>query len=285
VADKSLSALALCVLLAAGAARCEDYSQRPNVAPKQVENVGIDEKLGDQVPLNTVFRNETGKYVNFSDFVEDGKPVIVTLNYSDCPMLCSVQLEGLVEGLQGLNWTVGKEFRIVTIGINPYEPYQQVALTKQKYVREYGRDEARRGWAFLLGKEETTKKVADALGFRYKFDAETGQYMHTAAIFILTPQGRISKVLYGVKYPPEHLKAALAEAADNKIGSPMEQLILYCFRYDPEKGGYVLQARNAMKVGGFFTMILLFGWIGIHWIRDYRRGRLEKQGKARAGVA
>jgi len=281
--------VALCVFAGAGLPAAEEYVMPANVAPKQIENVGIDEKLGEQIPLNTKFRNESGQYVQLSDFIEDGKPIIMTLNYSDCPMLCSLQLDGLVESLKGLNWTAGKEFKILTVGINPYEPFAQAALTKQKWVREYGREEARRGWSFLIGKEENIKKVADSLGFRYRFDVLSKEYLHTAAVFVLTPTGRISKVLYGVKYPPEHVKAALGEAAGGKIGSPMEQLIMYCFRYDPDKGSYVMQARNTMKVGGALTVLILFGWIVISWIRDYRRTKqaekIEKQGKAQAGVA
>lgn len=273
----------------AGLPAAEEYIMPSNVAPKQIENVGIDEKLGEQIPLNTKFRNESGQYVQLSDFIEDGKPIILTLNYSDCPMLCSLQMEGLVESMKGLNWTAGKEYKVLTVGINPYEPFAQTQLTKQKWVREYGREEAQRGWSFLIGKEENIKKVADSVGFRYRFDVLSKEYFHTAAIFILTPTGRISKVLYGVKYPSEHLKASLGEAAGGKIGSPMEQLIMYCFKYDPEKGSYVMQARNTMKVGGALTVLILFGWILVSWMRDYRRTKmaekLEKQGKAQAGVA
>lgn len=283
-----LLALSVASVVALGGERY-DYTPPADLVPKQIEDVGIDEKFGNQIPLDLAFRAETGQYVYLADLIEDGKPLIFTLNYSDCPMLCSTQLNGLIEGLNDLNWTAGKEFKLVTVCINPYEPFKQMAETKAKYLREYDRPEAKKGWTFLIGKEKNIKSIADALGYRYKFDAVSKEYLHTAAIFVLTPTGRISKILYGVKYPPEHLKAALAEAADGKIGSPMEQLIMYCFRYDPAKGSYVLQARNLMKLGGLLTVLVLFGWLITSWVRDYRRGRqlkeLEKQGKAQAGAA
>lgn len=265
-----------------------DYIPPADYLPKQLDDIGIDSKLGEQIPLNIAFRAESGKYVYLSDLIEDRKPILVTLNYSDCPMLCSTQLNGLVEGLNGLNWSAGKEFKIITICINPYESFQQMAQSKEKYLKEYDRADAKKGWTFLIGKEKNIKTVTDALGYRYKFDPLSKEYLHTAGIFVLTPTGKISNILYGVKYTPEHLKEVLFEAADGKIGSPMEQIIMNCVRYDPLKGSYVLQTRNLMKIGGALTVLVLFGWLLTSWIRDYRRGRqqeLEKQGKAQAGAA
>jgi protein SCO1 len=291
-----ISPVLLAIMLASVAAGTpfsqagERYDHVPpaDYLPKQLDDIGIDVKLGSQIPLNLPFRAETGQYVYLSDLIEDRKPILVTLNYSDCPMLCNTQLNGLVEGLNGLNWTAGKEFKIITICINPYEPFTQMAQTKQNYLKEYDRADAKKGWTFLIGKEKNIKTLADSLGYRYKFDPLSKEYLHTAGIFVLTPTGKISNILYGVKYTPEHLKEVLFEAADGKIGSPMEQIIMNCVRYDPEKGSYVLQTRNLMKLGGALTVLVLFGWLLTSWIRDYRRGRqqeLEKQGKAQAGAA
>lgn len=254
------------VLMAAGAVRAQ-----LNQAPPELAGVGIEEHFDATLPMTAQFRSEDGSKVELGSFFDRERPLILTLNYFRCPMLCGLQLNGLVAGLEELDWTPGQEFELVTISINPLETPALAAEKKQNYLTRYGRPSAASGWHFLTGSEDQIQRVAQAVGFKYTYDKSTGEFAHAAAIFVITPDGRVARYLYGIEYPVKSLRLALLEAADGKIGSPLDQLILYCHRYDPDNRRYAPVAMNIMRVGGGATVLFLGGALGLLWLRDVRR--------------
>ncbi|MCA9594859.1 MAG: SCO family protein [Myxococcales bacterium] len=243
------------------------------LSQKAVEGVGVDEKLGDKLPLDLAFTDESGKPVKLRDYFQDDVPVLITLNYSDCPMLCSLELDGLVKGLSKLEWSAGKQFRMITVSLNPKETPAVASKTKKRYTTEYGRPSAQEGWHFLTGSDENIHALARAIGFRYKFDAKKNQYYHAAAITIATPDGRIGRYLYGIKFVPETLRLGLVESSEGKIGTTIDHLILFCCAYDPKEGSYALVANRVMTLGGILTLIVLGGALGFFWLREMRKRR------------
>jgi protein SCO1/2 len=246
--------------------------------PEPLRDVGVEERLSEPVPLDLEFRDETGEVVTLRQYFDRGRPVLLTLNYYKCPMLCGLQLNGLAEGLEQLSFTPGAEFEIVTVSINPLETPALAAEKKQNYIRKMGRPAAAAGWHFLTGHEPQIEALADAVGFRYAYDPETGEYAHAAAVVVATPDGTIARYLYGIEYPQKNLRLALLEAADGTIGSPFDQLVLYCFHYDPSSRRYAPVAMNIMRVGGAATVVVLGLTLGLLWARETtRRGRKEKR--------
>lgn len=225
--------------------------------PEEMQGVGVDEKRGQQVPLDLEFRHHTGKRMKLQELFDGERPVLLTLNYSDCPMLCKVQLNGLVQTLREMKWLTGEEFDVVSVSIDPRETPERAKLTHQRYVRDYGRPGAAGGWHFLVGDEENITALADAVGFRYNFVEDTGEYAHTAALMVMTPEGVVSRYLYGVMFDPDTVRLSLVEAADGKVGSAMDQILLTCFVYDHTKGRYGPQAFRLMQLGAGATVALL----------------------------
>ena len=248
--------------------------ERIEPVPKDLENVGIDEKLGSQVPLNMGFEESDGARVGLSEIVSAKRPAILTFNYSDCPMLCSLQLDGFVDSLKRLNMTAGKEFDILTVSIDPEETQERSALFKQKYLDQYQRPEAREGWHFLRGKTVDVERLAHSVGFKYAYVKERKEYAHTAGLMVLSPEGTVTRYLYGIMFDPRDLKLALVEAAEGKVGSTVDRILLYCFHYDSSAGKYAPVAANIMRVAGFITMIVLGAALSIFWIRDQRKQQI-----------
>lgn len=251
-------------------------AQRTEPLPKDLEGVGITEHAGARLPLDLEFKDEDGKTVSLAQYFNRDRPVILTLGYYRCPMLCTLVLNSLVDGLKDLPWTPGQQFEIVTVSIDPTETPTLAKLKKQNYLEEYGRAGAAGGWHFLTGREENIRKLADAVGFGYRYVEERGQYAHAAAIFVVTPDGRMAKYLYGVLYQPKTLRLALAEAGQGKIGTTADQLLLYCFHYDAQEGRYVLAATNIMRFGGATTAVVVGLWLAVSWRRGARRKSLER---------
>jgi len=250
----------------------EAVAQRIEPAPKELQQVGVVEQLDAQIPLDTPFVDSSGRRVTLKDFFDGTLPVILTLNYSNCPMLCSLQLNGLLDGIQKMPWDLGNQYRIITVSIDPLETPERAALTKQKYMKLYARPGAEAGWHFLTSRSEADiKKVADTVGFHYTFDPTTRQYAHAAVIMICTPDGRVSRYLGGIEYHPQTLRLALSEASEGKVGSVFDQILLYCFHYDAEAGRYGPAAVKLMRVGGVLTLVVLGGMLVVLWRRD-RRG-------------
>ncbi|MFN3412976.1 MAG: SCO family protein [Thermoanaerobaculum sp.] len=243
-------------------------AQRAEPLPKELEGVGIEERPGAQVPLDAVFLDENGRDVRLAELL-NGKPTILTLVYYRCPMLCGLVLQGVLEGLKGLPATVGDEFNVVTISIDPLETPTLAKLKKQTYLAEYGRSGAASGWHFLTGKQDQIQRVANSVGFFYKWNEERQEYAHGAGIFVLTPQGKVARTLYGVLFEPKTLKLALSEAREGK-SSLGEKIILYCFHYDANEGRYVVAASRIMRAGGTLTALTLGGWLFVSWRRSRR---------------
>lgn len=257
------------VLLVGG----DGYGQRQESAPQALEGVGIDERLGQQLPLELEFRDSRGRGVRLRDIFEGERPVVLSLTYSDCPMLCHLQLEGFVRSLQRMEWTPGGEFEIVNVSIDPNEGFERAQVTKRKHVEAYGRMETAAGWHFLTGTEEHIRRLAQAVGFRYKFVPSRNEYAHAACLIVCTPDGQVSRYLYGVAYPTQTLRLALVEAGQGKIGSVLDQVLLFCFHYDATQGRYAPVAFRIMQLGGFLTLIALLTGLVPFWLRRDRRAR------------
>ena len=230
-----------------------------NVRPPYLTNVGIEQHLDGQVPPDLAFIDDTGNAVKLGDYF--GKPVILNLVYYTCPMLCGEELAGLSSAMKLVKFEVGKEFDVVTVSFNPKETPEIAAAKKQEYVRRYGHPSAAAGWHFLTGSPDSINALARAVGFQYQYDASRNQYAHTTAIMVLTPQGRISRYFYGVDYPPKDLRMGLVEASHGKIGNAVDQVLLYCYHYDPNVGKYGAVVSNMLKIGGALTTVLLVGMI------------------------
>lgn len=246
--------------------------------PKQLEGVGITERQDAPLPLELTFRDETGETVTLGKYFEAGKPVALSLVYFSCPMLCNVFLDGFTTTLRDLDWTPGDEFEIVTVSVDPTDTPEGALAKRERYVSELGRPEAAGGWHFLTGDQESIQKLADAAGFGYRFDEKTGQFMHSAGLFLSTPDGRISRTLYGVMFDPQTLRLSLVEASDGRIGSPMDQVLLFCFAYDHTEGRYGPAAMRIMQAGGALTLLALAILLVAHRKRDTRRAHVAAEG-------
>jgi protein SCO1/2 len=241
------------------------YSSRPYQPrapvglPKALTGVGIDQKLNEQLPLDLVLKNENGESVKLGDYFGK-KPVVLSLVYYQCPMLCNQVLNGMVTAFRVMSFAPGKEFEVVTISFDPRETPALAAAKKQTYV-DYLPDEKRAsaaaGWHFLTADEASIARITSAVGFRYHWDEATNQFAHASAIYVATPQGKLARYFYGIEYAPRDLRLGLIEAAENKIGSPVDQLLLYCYHYDPATGKYGAVVMNMMRVGGVITLIAL----------------------------
>jgi protein SCO1/2 len=250
-------------------------------APEVLKKVGFDQRLDQQVPLNLQFTDETGATVKLGDYFGE-KPVILVLAYYRCPMLCTLVLNGLVQGMRDMPFTPGKDYNVLTVSFDPRETPDLAAAKKKTYITSYGRDDASAGWHFLTGKPESIDALTKAVGFRYVYDAEHDQYIHTSGIMILTPQGRISRYFYGIRFPARDLRLGLVEASADKIGSPTDQVLLYCFHYDPATGKYSASILNFVRLGGAFTIVGLVGmvWFLLRW--EGRKRKVADSGPAAA---
>ena len=242
--------------------------QRMEPLPAELKGVGVTEHLDTRIPLDLEFTDSDGKPVVLEQFFDGTRPVVLTLNYSNCPMLCSLQLNGLFDSLERMPWNIGDQFEMITVSIDPLETPERARMTKQSYLKIYRHPGAAEGWHFLVGREENIKKLADAVGFRYRYSENKRQYLHVAVTFILTPDGRVSRYLYGIEYDPQTLRLSLFEAADGKIGSTMDQILLFCYHYDAESGRYGPAAFRLMQIGGGLTVMILGGCLWILWRRD-----------------
>jgi protein SCO1 len=243
------AAFALLVVLAAAPLRADQS------LPRALEDVGIEEKLGAPVDLNLTFVAENGYPVRLGDYFSKGKPVVLTLVYYTCPMLCNLILNGTTQALRDVPWTPGNEYEVVTISIDPRDNFDVAKKKKASYLTSFERPAP--GWHWLVDDHDNVKKLAGQVGFKYRWDEPTQQYAHAAAIFILTPDGRVSRYLYGIKFKPFDVRMALNEASDGKTGSTTDRFLMFCFHYDPKARGYVLFAQNVMRAGGALAVLIL----------------------------
>jgi protein SCO1/2 len=243
-------------------------------APGLLGAIAFEQRLDQPVPLDLVFRDETGATVRLGDYFGH-KPVILTLNYYHCPMLCPLVLEGLVQSLRVLAFTAGEEFEVVTVSIDPGETPALAAAAKARYVRDYGRPGVAAGWHFLTGEASAIAPLTEAVGFRYAYDAAKEQYAHAAGLVVLTPQGKLARYFYGVEFAPRDLRLALVEAASGTIGSPVDQVLLYCYHYDPATGRYSLVVTRALQLAGVATMLGVGAFMVVMFRRERPKGRFR----------
>lgn len=263
-------ALALLCMLAAYPVRADKS------ATEVVNEIGIDQKLNAQLPLELPFRDENGRDITLGRYFKE-KPVILILAYYRCPSLCNLVLNGTVKALRPLSFDIGKEFEIVTVSIDPDETPELATAKKKTYVDEYNRAGAAMGWHFLTGSKESIDKLAKTVGFRYLYDPNSTQYAHAGGIMVITPQGRVARYFYGVEYPSNDLRLGLIEASNNQIGTLADELKLLCYRYDPVTGKYGLIITRVMQAAGILTVGLLGGFIFISMRRDRRKKEAESQ--------
>jgi protein SCO1/2 len=231
----------------------------PSGLPKALSHVGIDQKLNEQLPLDLEFRNESGEVVKLGDYFGK-KPVVLSLVYYQCPMLCNQVLNGMVSALRVMAFRPGEEFEVVTVSFDARETVALAAAKKRTYVDYLPEDKragATSGWHFLTGDEMNIKRLTATVGFRYHFDEATNQFAHASAIYVVTPQGKLARYFYGIEYAPRDLRLGLIEASENKIGSPVDQLLLYCYHYDPATGKYGAVVMNMIRLGGIATLMAM----------------------------
>jgi protein SCO1/2 len=246
--------------------------------------VGLDQRLNEQLPLDLPFRDETGKSVRLRDYFGE-KPVVLALVYYQCPMLCTLVLNGLLRSLRALSFTAGHEFTVVMVSFAPRETPALAAIKKATYLQAYARPGAEAGWHFLTGEEPAIQQLTQAAGFRYVYDAKADQYAHASGIIVLTPQGRIARYFYGVEYAPRDLRLGLVEASTNKIGSPIDQVLLLCYHYDPATGKYGVLITNVLRLAGVATVLGLGTFMLVMFCRERRPQAARSSGSSRPGRA
>ncbi len=238
--------------------------------PALLQEIGLDQKLNERLPLTLAFRDEQGRSVTLGDYF-GRRPVILSLVYYECPMLCTQVLNGLTSALSVMNFTIGKEFDIVTVSFDPGETPELARAKKAAYLERYARDGAGDGWHFLTGDAREISALTRAVGFRYAYNAEVDQYAHASGVMVVTPQGRLSHYFFGIEYAPRDLRLALVDAAESRIGSPVDQLLLACFHYDPASGKYSLAIMKLVRMAGIVTLVAIGGAIVLLRRRE-RRG-------------
>ncbi|MFY9555738.1 MAG: SCO family protein [Blastocatellia bacterium] len=244
-----------------------------------LDSVGIDQRLGEQLPLDIGFRDENGSPVRLSDYF-DKRPVVLALVYYNCPMLCNQVLNGLTSALGVISFDIGKEFEVVTVSFDPRETPELAQNKKQTYLDWYKRPGAADGWHFLTGDRMSIDKLTEAVGFHYKFDQSTDQFVHASGVMIVTGEGKLARYFYGIEYAPKDLRLGLIEASAGKIGNPVDRLLLYCYHYDPAVGKYGAVVMNILRLAGGATLIGLIALMLLLRRRRPARGPAESEGAA-----
>ena len=245
-----------------------------NVRPPGLKNVGIEQHLDEQIPQDLAFRDESGKAVRLGDYFKD-KPVILSLVYYRCPMLCSEVLSGLESALRVLKFDVGEDFEVLTVSFDPHDTPEIATAKKADYIRRYKREGAAEGWHFLTGSQESIDALTKAAGFQYEYDPKTGQFAHTTAIMILTPQGKIAQYYFGVDYAPKDLRLGLVQASRGKIGNVVDEILLYCYHYDPTTGKYGAIISRILQLSAAATILILGGLLLILFRRGSANTKLH----------
>jgi protein SCO1/2 len=238
--------------------------------PPILRQVSIEQRLGRPLPLDSTFRDEAGRAVRLGDYF-GGKPVVLVLAYYNCPMLCTQVLNGLVSAMRVLSFDAGREYDVVTVSFDPRDEPSDARAKKEPYVSRYGRAGAAAGWHFLTGEKPSIDALTEAVGFRYAWDEKVGQFAHASAIYVATPEGKLSRYLYGIEYAPRDLRLALVEASQSRIGTPVDQLLLYCYHYDPAAGRYGAVVMNIVRVAGVAFTLILSTFLAMMWRRERRR--------------
>lgn len=255
-------------------------SAQPAIMPAELEGVDVSEQLDKPLPLDAYFRDHTGKVVRLRDYFDGKRPVALTLAYHSCKVVCSMVLAAELESLKQQPWTLGKEFRAVTISIDPRDTPATAAKKRKQMLALYGRKAE--GWDFLVGDETNIARVAKAVGFKYRYDLRQDQYAHPAVFMLAKPNGEMARYLHGLEYPPNDVRVGLLEASQGRSISTIEKAILYCYTYDPIGAKYVVVARNVMKLAGVVTVFVLGGFLLLMWRREARLRRSLRASEQRA---
>jgi protein SCO1/2 len=260
----------------------ESNQVAPNTTPAELTGVDIVEHLGGALPGDAIFRDADGKPTTLGAYFDSKRPTLLVFAYHTCPMLCSLVLDAAVRSLNGIAWTVGREFDVVSISIDPKDTPETATRKRAQVVGSYGKANGSvAGWHFLVGDEANIRKVTNAVGFRYNYDARQKQYAHPAAIFLLSPDGRVARYLYGIEYSPSDVRLGLLEASEGRSISTTERILLYCYHYDPQGKHYSLVAMNVMRLGGVVTLIAIGSFLIGMWARE--RSRRARPTTAPAG--
>ena len=240
-------------------------------SPKALQGIDIEEHLGDTIPLDAVFATSNGDSVTIGSLLEEGKPVILNPLYFECPMLCGLVVDGVLNAVDELAWTPGKDYLVISVSIDPKENDSLAKEYKQRYISKLKKPNADAGWYFLTGRKDQIDRLVESVGFKYNEVEGTGEFAHSAAIILLSPEGKITRYLYGIKYDEFDVRNALYESADGKIGNTLTKVVLYCYQYDPDSGSYVPIALNIMKIGGLATLIILGIFMGFLVLHERRK--------------
>jgi len=257
-------------------------SEANNGLPNALKTVGIEQKLGNQLPLDTVLRDEDGRDVRLGDYFKSGRPVVLAFVYYECPMLCTQVLNGLTGSLKGINLDAGKDFDVVAISFDARDN-DKPDLAKNKkasYLEHYGRPGTDAGWHFLTGTPESIAAVTDAAGYKFQWDDKTQQFAHAAGVMVVTPTGKMSRYFYGIDYAPKDIKFGVMDSAQAKVGTPAEQLLLYCYHYDPASGKYGFAILRVMRVAGVATLLGLGAMAFVFWRKNKNKGSENGQSTA-----
>jgi protein SCO1/2 len=265
--------LALSAVLVLGCHWQLAASARAADVPSVLRGVGFDQRLDAQVPPELAFTDEFGRPVRLGDYFRD-RPIILVLAYYRCPMLCNEVLNGLVRAMLDMTLDAGKDFDVLTVSFDAREKPELAAAKKKTYLERYGRPGAEAGWHFLTGEEESIQKLTEAVGFHYTYDERNDQFAHASGILVLTPQGKVSRYFFDIRYSPRDLRLGLVEASANRIGSPVDQILLYCFHYDPSVGRYGPAIMNLVRLLGVLTVLAIGLLVGTLWRQERLRARL-----------
>ena len=247
--------------------------------PRELEHVGVTEHLDGQLPLETPFRDHTGAPVTLGKYFDGKRPVVLQFAYHTCPVVCGMITTNLAAGLVGVPWTIGKEYDVVTISIDPNESLEKSSAKRASILNQYGREHTSKngGWHFLSGDQAAIDAVTQAAGFEYQYDERQKQWGHPSVVFVVKPNGRMARYLYGLEFPSADLRLGLLEASEGRHITTVEQLILYCYHYDPQGGKYVLVAMRVMQVGGGAIAIVLIGFLGLFWTRELTKKKHKQK--------
>jgi protein SCO1/2 len=251
------------------------FANNAALRPPDLKGIGIEQKLNAQVPLDTMFRDETGAAVSLSKYF-GRRAVLLAPVYYTCPNLCSQILSGMVSGLRPLSLTPGRDFDIVAISFDPSDKPEVAGAKRDKYVHSYSHKATTAGWHFLTGDQKSITAVMNAIGFHYRWDDKNKMFVHASGLMILTPDGHVARYLYGVDYEPKDLKLGLVEASNRKIGSPVDQILLFCYHYDPATGKYGLVVLNTLRGAAVLTLVVLGAGLAWLWRRDLRTYHVEE---------
>lgn len=249
------------------------FAQRSGQVPEMFKDVGVDEKLGEYIPQDLIFFNEEGESVTLASYFDGERPVVLNFVYHTCPAMCSLMLSAMTQTFKDMAWTAGGEFDVLTVSFSSIDTPDVAAQKKAQYVEMLGRPEAASGWHFLTGSDASIQALAEATGFKFVWVEEQQEYAHAATLLFISGDGQITRYLHGMNMPARFVRNALVEASDGTVGNPLDQLILYCYQYDPTANSYVLQASNAMRIGGGLFVVLLGALLFIFWRRE--RTKLE----------